>query len=245
MRSPSIETASCCVTTSPSAEKVRGARFSTTGAGDALDQHQRGRRQRILDIGEQVAVAFGFLDVEPPDIDDADLGQAGQFARASSHRPTGVQTSNTGRNSSRIEITSCSPAQKKCCTARRGPASHRTCEIALSRQESRQRHAEHGVGRVSPRSRPSRACAASPRASRHGNPISASVGRSSFSRAPPSSPSHRLRLKKSSCSANQIRGAAPVRSTLALTAICSGAVSNSTGACRTSVPRRHSLTVLA
>ena len=34
----------------------------------------------------------------------------------------GVQTSNTGRNSSRMEITSRPSAQKKCCTARRGPA---------------------------------------------------------------------------------------------------------------------------
>ena len=44
---------------------------------------------------------------------------------------------------------------------------------------------------------------------------------------------------------NHTRGAAPVRSMLACALMCSGAVSNSTGACRTSVPRRHSLTVLA
>ena len=46
------------------------------GAGDAFDQQQRWRRHRILHVGEQVAIALGFVTVETPDIDHADFGKA-------------------------------------------------------------------------------------------------------------------------------------------------------------------------
>jgi hypothetical protein len=55
----------------------------------------------------------------------------------------------------------------------------------------------------------------------------------------------RLLLKKSSRSANHTRGVESVRSTFAKAPMLPGVVSKITGARSTSVPRRHSLTVLA
>ncbi len=45
----------------------------------AFDQRHRGRRERVLRVGEQIAVALRLLRVETPDIDNADLGQTGQL----------------------------------------------------------------------------------------------------------------------------------------------------------------------
>ncbi len=128
------------------------------GSSDALDQHQRGRRHRILDVGEQIAVAFGFLGVEPPDIDDADLAAGPAACARSSHRPPASRPRTPAAIRREWRSPACRPAQKKSCTARRGPGLDRDRKLRSPARNRRQRHAEHGVGCVGPRSdRPRRA----------------------------------------------------------------------------------------
>ena len=78
MRSPSIEIASCCVTTSPSAENVRGARFSTPGAATPSISISDGGVSGSWTLASRSPLLSDFLDVETPDVDDADLGQPRQ-----------------------------------------------------------------------------------------------------------------------------------------------------------------------
>ena len=102
MRSPSMDTASCRVTTSPSAVNVRGACFSTIGDLPGSIKHHRGRRDRVLRVGEQVAVALDLSMSKRQTLTTPISGSPDSLERA---QPSddGVRTSNTGFSSSRIE----------------------------------------------------------------------------------------------------------------------------------------------
>ena len=70
--------------------KCPGRLLEQRRAADAFDQHQGGRRQGILDIGEQVAIAFALVAIKTPDIDDTDRRNSRQSVAAPSVRGRGA-----------------------------------------------------------------------------------------------------------------------------------------------------------
>ena len=157
MRSPSTEIASCCVTTSPSTENVFGACFNTAGRPTHSISINDGGVNGPCTLASRSPLALGLVAVEAPDVDHANLGQSLQPLTRSIHPATAcrLQTPAATRRGS---------AARACRRPRTGLATPAAAmgfeynrEIPLSRQKSRQRHADHRVRRIGPaRHRPGR-----------------------------------------------------------------------------------------
>ena len=119
-------------------------------------QHGR-RRERILDLGQEVAVALGLLDIEASDIDDADVRQAGQ-ARPRPTAPRGRE--DLMDRPQLVEYRQHQAARRPKEMLRRLARTRleQDCEVAIAGEEGRQRDAEHGVRGIGfPARRPGRA----------------------------------------------------------------------------------------
>ena len=148
MRVPSGEIASWRVTTRPAGSKACGARFSSSGASGGRDQEQRRRRQRVLRAGEQVAIRLP-LSGRRAARHWPRRYRAGPAMRSRDQPASdGVNASNTGFKSSRIDRTSRPPDQKNPCKRAALGRLEQLREAAIAGEKGRQGNAEQSVRRV-------------------------------------------------------------------------------------------------